>query len=105
MDTFHRLLCNPTTFKGVIFMSYINAEKVLADWLIHQVRSYVGDGLIYIPPETATRKAWGSKSGTKKLLEARNLEIRAKKQTGVTVSCLATEYHLSEDTIKRILYR
>ena len=44
--------------------------------LIHQVRSYVGDGLIYIPPETATRKAWGSKSGTKKLLEARNLEIR-----------------------------
>ena len=40
-----------------------------------------------------------------KLLEARNLEIRAKKQTGVTVSCLALEYHLSEDTIKRILYR
>ena len=47
-------------------MSYINAEKVLPDWLIHQVRSYVGDGLIYIPPETTTRKAWGSKSGTKK---------------------------------------
>ena len=86
-------------------MSYINAEKVLPDWLIHQVRSYVGDGLIYIPPETSTRKAWGSKSGTKKLLEARNLEIRAKKRTGMTVSHLATEYHLSEDSIKRILYR
>ena len=101
MDCFR----NPTTFKGVNFMSYINAEKVLPDWLISQVRSYVGDGLIYIPPETATRKAWGSKTGTKKLLEARNLEIRAKKQTGMTVSCLATEYHLSEDSIKRILYR
>ena len=86
-------------------MSYINAEKVLPDWLIHQVRSYIGDGLIYIPPETTTRKAWGSKSGAKKLLEARNLEIRAKKQTGMTVSHLATEYHLSEDSIKRILYR
>lgn len=86
-------------------MSYINAEKVLPGWLIKQIRSYVGDGLIYIPPETATRKAWGSKSGTKELLEARNHEIRTKKQNGVTVSCLAMEYHLSEDSIKRILYR
>jgi len=86
-------------------MSYINAEKVLPDWLIEQIRSYVGDGLIYIPPETTARKAWGSKSGTKELLEARNQEIRTKKQNGVTVSCLAMEYHLSEDSIKRILYR
>lgn len=61
---------------------YINAEKVLPDWLIHQVRSYVGDGLIYIPPETRTRRAWGSKSGAKELLEARNLEIRIKKAGG-----------------------
>ncbi|MBQ9768130.1 MAG: hypothetical protein IJW37_08515 [Lachnospiraceae bacterium] len=86
-------------------MSYINAEKVLPDWLIHQVRSYVGDGLIYIPPETTARRAWGSKSGAKKQLETRNHEIRTKKQAGVTVSCLAAEYHLSEDSIKRILYR
>lgn len=86
-------------------MSYINAEKVLPDWLIHQVRSYVGDGLIYIPPETQTRRAWGSKSGAKELLEARNLEIRIKKQEGISISRLALEYHLSEDTIKRILYR
>ncbi|MGN1083869.1 MAG: CD3324 family protein [Lachnospiraceae bacterium] len=86
-------------------MSYINAKKVLPDWLIHEIRSYTGDGLIYIPPETATRKAWGSKSGAKEILETRNLEIRTKKQEGVTVSRLAAEYHLSEDTIKRILYR
>ncbi|MDD6034667.1 MAG: CD3324 family protein [Lachnospiraceae bacterium] len=86
-------------------MSYINAEKVLPDWLIHQVRSYVGDGLLYIPPETRTRRAWGSKSGAKEILEARNLEIRIKKQEGISISRLALEYHLSEDTIKRILYR
>lgn len=86
-------------------MSYINAEKVLPDWLLEQIRDYVGEGLIYIPPEATARKEWGSKSGTKKLLEMRNQEIRTKKQKGVTIASLAIEYHLSEDSIKRILYR
>lgn len=31
-------------------MSYINAEKVLPEWLVGEIRNYVGDGLIYIPP-------------------------------------------------------
>lgn len=86
-------------------MSYINAEKVLPQWLMEQVRSYAGDGLIYIPPKTTDRREWGSKSGVRKLLAIRNQEIRTKKQMGITISQLAEEYHLSEDSIKRILYR
>lgn len=86
-------------------MSYINAEKILPARLIEEIRSYTGDGLIYIPPDRACRREWGSKSGTKQMLEKRNNEIRTKKSNGATVSHLAEEYNLSEDTIKRILYR
>lgn len=86
-------------------MSYINAEKVLPEWLIKKVRSYAGDGLIYIPPDRASRREWGSRSGAKQMLEERNEEIRLKKSEGVSAADLAKEYHLSENTIKRILYR
>ena len=86
-------------------MSYINAEKVLPEWLVDQIRSYVGDGLMYIPPVNSSRRKWGSRSGARQMLEARNNEIRMKKNAGVTVSQLAKEYHLCEDTIKRIIYR
>lgn len=90
---------------GVMTMSYINAEKVLPEWLVEKIRSYVGEGLIYIPPVDSSRRKWGSKSGARQMFEARNNEIRKKKSTGVTVSKLAEEYHLSEDTIRRIIYR
>jgi len=86
-------------------MSYINAEKVLPAWLIDEIRNYISDGLIYIPPAKSSRKEWGSKSGIRELLAERNSEIRNKKSNGMTVSQLAAEYHLSEETIKRILYR
>lgn len=86
-------------------MSYINAEKVLPEWLVEEIRGYVEEGLIYIPPVNSSRRAWGSRSGARQMLEARNNEIRMKKDAGVTVSQLAKEYHLCEDTIKRIIYR
>ena len=86
-------------------MSYINAEKVLPAWLIDKIRNYTGDGLIYIPPDKSIRREWGSKSGAKQMLEARNNEIRKKKSKGATIHALAEEYNLSIDTIKRILYR
>lgn len=86
-------------------MSYINAEKVLPEWLIAQVRSYAGDGLIYIPPDKSSRRAWGSKSGARQILEKRNNEIREKRHAGASIVNLAKEYCLAEETIKRILYK
>lgn len=86
-------------------MSYINAEKVLPGWLIETLRSYVGDGLIYIPPVDSSRRTWGSKSGARQMFDARNSEIRRKRIAGATISQLADEYHLSEDMIRRIIYR
>ena len=70
-------------------MSYINAEKVLPGWLIEQVRSYAGDGLIYIPPDKESRRAWGCKSGARQILEKRNKEIREKKHNVASIPSLA----------------
>lgn len=64
-------------------MSYINAEKVLPTWLIDEIRNYISDGLIYIPPAKSLRKEWGSKSGIMELLAERNSEIRNKKAENV----------------------
>lgn len=64
-------------------MSYINAEKVLPAWLIDEIRNYISDGLIYIPPAKPLRKEWGSKSGIRELLAERNSEIRNKKAENV----------------------
>ncbi|MCH5337795.1 MAG: hypothetical protein J1E03_03350 [Acetatifactor sp.] len=86
-------------------MSYINAEKALPEWLVEAIRSYVGEGLIYIPPINSSRRKWGSKSGARRMFDERNNEIRMKKIAGVTVSQLADEYHLSEDMIRRIICR
>ncbi len=86
-------------------MSYINAKEVLPKKLLDEVRSYTGDGLIYIPPEKPSCRAWGSKSGARQMLEQRNSEIRKKKNEGATIHALSEEYYLSIDTIKRILYR
>lgn len=86
-------------------MSYINAKKVLPEWLLEQVRSYTGDGLIYIPPDKGSRQAWGSKSGARQMLEKRNNEIQTKKRNGASITSLAKEYCLAEETIKKILYK
>lgn len=67
-------------------MSYINAEKTLPQWLVDEIRKYITDGLIYIPPAKPLRKEWGSKSGVRKLLSERNTEIRLKKRNRMTVS-------------------
>ena len=86
-------------------MSYINGKEVLPEKLLDEIRKYVEDGLLYIPPAGAKRRTWGSKSGARQMLEARNEEIRRKKGSGVTISGLAKEYNLSTETIKCILYR
>lgn len=86
-------------------MSYINAKEILPEKLLDEIRKYVEEGLLYIPPAQVKRRQWGSRSGARQMLEARNEEIRRKKGSGATISSLAKEYNLSEETIKHILYR
>lgn len=86
-------------------MSYINAKEVFPEELLIEIRKYFNNGLIYIPLSEDEHKEWGSNTTTKSLLEERNREIKSKKLTGYKIEELMKEYHLSYDSVKRIVYR
>lgn len=86
-------------------MSYVNGKKVLPEHVLIEIQKYYGGGLIYIPLPEEDRCKWGSKTNTKAELHQRNQEIRHLKANGSSIQDLMEKYHLSYDTIKKILYR
>lgn len=85
-------------------MKYVNAHKVLPEKLIMEIQKYIHGGAIYIPrPETEYKK-WGTSSGSRKWLDRRNATIRDSFSNGRSIPQLAEEYHLSTETIKKIVY-
>ncbi|MBE6024870.1 MAG: hypothetical protein E7231_17100 [Cellulosilyticum sp.] len=86
-------------------MAYMNGKEVLPMELLQEVQKYFKGGIIYIPDIEGERRKWGSKTNTRTLLRERNAEIKAKKKNGSSISELMEEYHLSYDSIKKIVYR
>lgn len=84
-------------------MGYIKADEVLPDELLRRVQDYAEGQLLYIPRREARRSDWGSISGTRTQLAARNERIRGERRLGCTVGELAARYYLSEKSIQRIL--
>ena len=84
-------------------MQYINANDILPVELVVQIQKYVSGGVIYVPSETKLK--WGCKTDTKKILAERNVDIKKKKYSGMTIDELMEKYNLSYDTIKSIIYR
>ena len=85
-------------------MAYINGKEVLPEELLKEIQKQFKGGIIYIPDTDETRKPGGSNTETKRILDKRNFEIRTKKLSGVSIKELMEEYHLSYDSIKKILY-
>lgn len=85
-------------------MAYINGKEVLPIELLQEVQKYFKGGVIYIPDVESGRKQWGTKTNTRSLLKERNIEIKAKKKNGSSINELMEEYHLSYDSIKKIVY-
>lgn len=86
-------------------MSYVNGKEVLPEDILSEIQKYFGGGLIYIPSPEGERCKWGSRTHTKMELHKRNQEICQKKDKGLSIYELMEEYHLSYDTIKRIIYK
>ena len=84
-------------------MSYIKAEKILPQELIHQIWDYVDGVYLYIPRKPGHRRAWGQKTDYKSELKLRNDQIRMDYALGKSVKELCSSYHLSEKSIRRIL--
>lgn len=86
-------------------MKYTRADLVLPNELLKELQKYVQDGLIYIPKPKALHKKWGETSGSRKLVEDRNAEIKQKFQDGYCMEQLSNEYFLSTETIRKIVYK
>lgn len=86
-------------------MQYINAKDVLPETLILQIQQYVGGSIIYIPQKDNDKKSLGTSANSRNEIVERNNEIREKKKNGATIDTLISDYHLSYDTIKSIIYR
>jgi Mor family transcriptional regulator len=84
-------------------MSYIRAESTLPPYLIEEIQKYVEGVQIYIPRKDGEHLGWGEKNGTRDRLRLRNREIRQRRAAGESVASLADSYHLSVDSIRKIL--
>ncbi|WP_127594116.1 CD3324 family protein [Paenibacillus lautus] len=85
-------------------MKYINADIILPEELLKEVQKYVQGGMVYIPKPEGLRKKWGENSGSRVYLKKRNLEIRRLFASGATIDQLSSQFCLSCDSIKKIVY-
>jgi len=84
-------------------MKYINGKKVLPKPLLEQLQHYVQGELIYVPRKDNKRAGWGALNGARMMIRKRNAEICMKRETGASLQELMETYHLSEDSIRKIL--
>ena len=85
-------------------MNYRRASDVLPEELLREVQKYTQGEMLYIP-SSKERKKWGEDSGARRFYQLRNNEIREKYSQKIPVERLADEYCLSEDMIRKILFR
>lgn len=84
-------------------MKYANGKDIFPDDLLRQIQKYVSGTFVYIP-SSDKKRAWGETSGYKQYLADRNYEIKTKFRAGAGIDELSDEYHLSFETIKKIVY-
>ncbi len=85
-------------------MSYKNAAKILPSYLLREVQKYIEGGLIYVP-RNGKKSGWGCVSGTREIIDSRNREILRLFENNYSVDELSHKFHLSDETIKKIVYR
>ena len=86
-------------------MKYRKASEIFPDELLKEIQKYSSGELVYIP-KADERSGWGSGTGARTFYTQRNSEIRRKfRHEKKGVGELAEEYHLSEETIRRIVYQ
>ncbi|MEK4250509.1 CD3324 family protein [Paenibacillus sp. FSL W7-1287] len=85
-------------------MKYVRGNVIFPENLLKEIQEYIQGEFVYIPQKDGARKLWGEKSGQREQLARRNKEIREKFKIGQSIDRLSKSYHLSHDTIKKIVY-
>jgi len=86
-------------------VNYKNGRDVLPPSLLKELQGYIQGELIYIPKQDNQRAGWGEKSGTRRLIARRNEEIYGSYSDGSTVAELEQRYHLSGESIRKIIVK
>ncbi len=86
-------------------MSYKNGKDILPPGLLKELQKYIDGELIYVPKQTEQRAGWGEINGTRRVIERRNHEIYKKYTNGTSIMELIRAYHLSEDSIRKIILK
>lgn len=84
-------------------MKYRNAIELLPLELLQELQRYAQGEVIYVPK--VKRKPWGEGTGTKTFYSQRNADIRNRFSHGAGLEKLSEEYFISEDAVKKIVYR
>ena len=86
-------------------MKYQNASEILPDELLKELQKYAPGEMLYVP-SSGSRKKWGADSGARRFYEQRNEEIRHKYFIlKVSIDTLCEEYCISDETVRKIIYR
>ncbi len=85
-------------------MNYKKGADVLPARLLKEIQEYVEGSLVYIP-KRSSKAGWGYVSGAREAIDQRNRKIMYLFEHGETMESLADRFHLSEDTIRKIVYR
>jgi len=86
-------------------MKYRNASEILPDDLLKELQKYAPGEILYVPSDKG-RKKWGADTGARQFYEQRNEEIRHKYfALKITIDTLCREYNLSDETVRKIIYR
>ncbi|MWV45476.1 hypothetical protein GRF59_17775 [Paenibacillus sp. HJL G12] len=86
-------------------MNYRNGRDVLPPSLLKELQKHIEGELIYIPKKSNERVGWGVNSGTRQMIERRNEEIYNLYCSGHSVECLTKTYHLSVDSIRKVILK
>jgi Mor family transcriptional regulator len=85
-------------------LNYKKGADVLPDRLLQEIQEYVEGCLVYIPKKT-DKAGWGIVSGSRQFIDKRNKTIKLLFAQGEPIRKLADQFHLGEDTIRKIVYK
>lgn len=84
-------------------MKYVNGIDALPEELLNEIRKYAEGVYIYIPKSDFKKGKWGENTNHHREMELRNLHIYDKYLEGVQMEAIASCYHLSIKSIRRII--
>lgn len=85
-------------------MNYKNAKDILPQHLVDEIQKYASGEIIYIPKPKSNHLKWGEQSGSRIYIKERNIKIKKQFTSGDDIPSLSKRYHLSVDSIKKIVY-